>query len=159
MGTKVFERKILPHEALHLNCGFSTPYVRIVRMGELGNHRCVDKTLDAAICKELEADRNCLGIFTGLDQGRDAVVAHVDVEKLIYIGHPDPIGLLHQRLMGGIFQGLHLVIAPLGRVGQMSQHAARSQCIQQLSSAIGTIVGIEQKICDANQAVKGDPFQ
>ena len=62
-------------------------------------------------------------------------------------------------LTGGILERFHLVIAPLGRVGQMPDDAPRGQRIQHPVGRIGAIVGIEQEIRHPDQPVERDPFQ
>lgn len=92
-------------------------------IGELLDHWFVDVFFDPSIGKELKMRRNCNGVVTGLDQRWDRMIADMNVQKLIDIRHPNPIGLTYNRLFLGIFERLHLIIAPFRGIWQMLNNA------------------------------------
>ncbi len=155
----ILQRKILPDQGFDLDRAFAAPQVGIVAAGELRDHRAVDVIVHAVIGEELEGQRDRTGIAAGLDQRGDRVIAHMDVQELVHIGNPDPVRGLDHALMRGVLERLHLVIAPLGGVGQVDDAAARLKRIEQRIGPVGAIVGIEQEIRNAQQTMERHPFQ
>ena len=93
----------MAHEGLNLDRGLTTPQIRIVAARELFDHRLVHVSLDIVVGKKLERQADGLRIATGLDQGRDRVIAHVNVQKFINVRDPNPIGIDHAVLFARVF--------------------------------------------------------
>ncbi len=159
MGTVIVQREITVDQGFDLNRGFSAPDVRVMAVAELRNHRLIHIGFNTCIGKELKAERNRMWGVAGLDQIGDAMVAHVDIEKLIHIGDQHPVRIAHSRLLAGGYQRFHLVVAPLSRVGEMGDTAALRQRVQQVIGAIAAVIRVKQEIGDTNQPMISDPFQ
>ena len=83
----------------------------------------------------------------------------MDVQKLIHIRDPDPVLRLDVAAPPGVFQRLHLVIAPLGRIWLMADNLMLFELVQQRIGLICAVVLIKKEIGHTNDPIKGNPFQ
>ena len=126
---------------------------------ELADHRRIFISLDSVIRHELKGHGDCLRIATGINQCGDGVIAHMDVQKLIHIRDPYPVRRLDVAAPPGMFQRLHLVIAPLCRIWLMADNLMLFELVQQGVGLIRAVIGIKKEIGHTDDPVKRNPFQ
>ena len=110
--------------------------------GELPGYRRIHVTRCVGIAEQPPGQRDRSGARQRLEQGRQAAVAHMDVDEFIHVQRQDPVGLFHQPVFRGRLECRELD-APLvigAIIAQMNQHAHLGQPIQHLVGAVLAVI-------------------